>query len=315
MAGNAGALATANANTEYLNYGQEIFNRPMGGEFELFTQILPCNGQALELDGIGPSGEAEELLGSRPWTAFREYAKRIAVKNYTIRGASIPRLKVERDPTGAMAARLRDFLDGARNFWDAPVTASFLSNPTGIDGVALISDSHPNGPDGAVWDNKTTDALSQASLYAGWVAMTSLRNEEGAPMKITPTHLMVGPKLYREALDLTGSMRPVAISTAGAVNATSAVTAAVLQENYLRGQLQVILNHRMVGSTHEDKWFLMDLSKSVRPMIAGEAIGPQAHTALGDDSPGVQQLSEYRYWVDGEAAIGGGVPHIIYGKV
>lgn len=314
MAGNAGALATANANTEYLNYGQSIFDRPMSGPFEVYTQILTCDGRALELDGIGPSSEAEELLGTRTWKAFREYAKLIQVKPYSIKGASLPRLRVDKDPTGAMAARLRDFLDGARNFWDKPVTDVLLSNPTGIDGVSLLNDSHPYGADGGTWDNKTTDTLSQTSLTAGWVAMTGLRNEEGAPMGIMPTHLMVGPSQYREALDLTGAARPVPFSNAGAPDASSNVVAAVMQENWLRGQLQVVLNPRMIGTNASD-WILMDLSKSVRPIVAGEAIAPQAFVATGADSPGMQQQSEYRYWVEGYAAIGGGVPHIVYGRL
>jgi hypothetical protein len=314
MTGIAGQLAGASANTEYKNYGQEIFNRPMGGPFSLYTQILPCDGRALELDAIGPSSEAEEMLGSRVWTGFRQYAKRVEVKPYSIKGASLRRDLVDKDPTGAMAARLRDFLDGARDFWDKPVTDVLLSNPTGIDGVALLSASHPHGPDGGTWDNITTGTLSQTELKTGWVAMTSLRNERGAPMGIMPTHLMVGPKYYREALDLTGSARPVPISTAGAVDATSTVQSAVLQENWLKGQLQVILNPRMVGTTYEDDWFLMDLSKSVRPIVAGEAIAPEAFVATSADSAGMQNLSQYRYWVEGYAAIGGGVPHVIYGR-
>jgi hypothetical protein len=28
----------------------------------------------------------------------------------------------------------------------------------------------------------------------------------------------------------------------------------------------------------------------------------------------MQNLSQYRYWVEGYAAIGGGVPHVIYGR-
>jgi hypothetical protein len=312
MTGNAGQLGTASANTEFLAYGASIFDRPMAGSFAIFTQILPCDGRALELDSIGPSGEAQELLGSRTWTAFREYAKRTEVKAYSTQGISLPRLKVEKDPTGAITARLRDYLDGARNFWDAPVNAAFLAGPIGIDGVSLINDSHPHGPAGAAWDNKTTDVLSQTSLKAGWVAMTSLRNEAGAPMGLMPTHLMVGPKYYREALDLTGTARPVPFNTSGAPDATSSVNSTVMQENWLRGQLQVVLNPRMVGSTYEDDWYLMDLSKGVFPMVAGEAIKPQPHVST--DGNGFVQFSQYEYFVEGYAAIGGGVPHILYGK-
>lgn len=310
MTGFAGQLAGASANTEYLNYGQEIFDRPMGGPFELYTQILPCDGRALELDAIGPSGEAEELLGTRIWTAFREYAARAEVKPYSTRGISLRRNLVENDPTGAMAKRLRDYLDGAANFWDRPITDRLLRNPVCIDGTALLNTSHPHGPGGATWGNRVTTAFSQAAVETGWAAMVALRNEQGAPMRIRPTHLMVGPKHYGLAKAIAGKVRPVGVGTAGSI-VTSGAVHAVAVEGYL--DLEVILNDRMVGD-YEDDWYLLDLSKGVRPMVAGEAIRPAPFVATAADSEGMQQLSHYRYWVEGYAAIMGGVPHIIYGR-
>ena len=310
MSGNAGTLGTASANTEYLAYGQEIFDRPIGGPFDLFTQILPCDGRALELDAIGPSSEAEELLGSRIWTSFREYAKRTDVKPYSVRGISLRRDKVDLDKTGAMAARLRDYLNGASNFWDAPITSVFLANPLGIDGVSLLNTTHPHGVAGATWSNKVTTAFSYAAIETGWAAMVALRNENGMPMGIRPTHLMVGPKLYGLATAIAGKTRPLGVGTAGTI-VTSGAVAAVAGESYLN--LEVVLNTRMIGD-FEDDWFLMDLSKGVRPMVAGEAIKPQAFVATGAESDGMQQSSHYRYWIEGYGAIGGGVPHVIYGR-
>lgn len=310
MTGTVGSLGASSANTEYLTYGQEIFDRPMGGPFELFTQILPCDGRALELDAIGPSGEAEELLGDRIWTTFREYANRAEVKPYTIDGIELLRSKVDLDPTGAMAKRLRDYLDGARNFWDAPVTRRFLTNPTCIDGTPLLNTSHPHGAGGATWGNRVTTAFSQAAVETGWAAMTALTNEHGAPMQLRPTHLMVGPKHYGLARAIAGKVRPVGVGTAGSI-VTSGAVHAVAVEGYL--DLEVILNDRMVGD-YEDDWYLMDLSKSVRPMVAGEGIRPAPQVAISADSDAMQRHSKYRYWVEGYGAITGGVPHIIYGR-
>lgn len=311
MSGIAGTLGASSANTEFLAYGQEIFDRPIGGPFELYAQILPCDGRALELDAIGPSSEAEELLGSRIWTSFREYAKRTEVKPYSIRGISLRRDRVDLDTTGAMASRLRDFLNGASNFWDAPITAAFLANPLGIDNVSLLNTAHPHGVGGATWSNKVTTTFSYAAIETGWAAMVALRNESGMPMSLRPTHLMVGPKNFGLATAIAGKTRPLGVGTAGTVVTTAAV-AAIAGESYLN--LEVVLNHRLIGD-FEDDWFLMDLSKGVRPMVVGEAIKPAPFVATSAESEGMQQSSHYRYWVEGYGAIGGGVPHIIYGRL
>jgi len=309
MSGIANQLATASANTEYLAYASELFDRPIDGPFSLYTQILPCDGRALELDSIGPSGEAEEFLGTRAWTSLREYAKRTEVKPYSLKGLSLRRDRVDLDKTGAMAQRLRDYLSGASNFWDAPVTSAFLANPTGIDGVSLLSTSHPHAFGGGTWSNKVTTAFSQAAIDTGWAAMSALRNEAGAPFNIKPTHLMVGPSLYASAVAIAG-VRPVGVGTAGTI-VTSGAVAAVPGPSYLN--LEVVLNTRMIGDNASD-WFLMDLSKpGVRPMVAGEAIKPEAKIQL--EGEGLAQFSQYRYWVEAYGALGGGVPHVIYGRL
>ena len=141
--------------------------------------------------------------------------------------------------------------------------------------------------------------------------MAALRNEAGAPFNIIPTHLMVGPKNYAQAVAIA-SVRPLGVSTAGTI-VTSGATNAVPGVSYLN--LQVVLNTRLVGTTNtlEDDWYLMDLSKpGVRPMVVGEAIKPEAKIQL--DGEGMAQHSQYRYWVEGYAAIGAAIPHVIYGR-
>ncbi|NJK32850.1 MAG: hypothetical protein HC927_10820 [Deltaproteobacteria bacterium] len=211
---------------------------------------------------------------------------------------------------------LRDYLAANANFWYKPVLDSLLSNPLGIDGVSLLNDSHPFGAFGATWDNLTTDALSQTSLEAGWAAMTGLRNEQGGPIGLTPTHLLVGPANEREALDITGAMRGVPYSNAGVADASANVVSAIALENWVRGRLQVIVEPRIANGVNDNAWFLMDLSRpSSRPMIAGQAIAPQAVVVTSPESESMIQRDSYQYYVTGNAAIGGFVPQTIYGRI
>jgi len=316
MSGIAGQLATSSANTAYVLAASEIFSRQNSDAWGAFTYKVPCDGQSLEVDVAGPSAEVRELIGSQRFSSFREYARRIPVKPYRTDALELPRQRVELDKSGTVEQFLRDYLSANAMFWYKPVVDVLLSNPTCLDGVSLLNDSHPYASGGGTWDNKTTSSLDATTLEAGWVAMSGLKLENGAPAGIRPTHLMVSPKFEREAMDLLGVNRAIPFSNAGVPDAAANVVAAVVMENWLKGRLQLIVEPRMYDGTHDDDWLLMDLSKpSAKPVIAGEAIAPQAVVVTSAESESMIQRDSFQYYVTGNAAIGGFVPHVVYGKL
>lgn len=316
MADPVGSLSIASANTQFLSIGQEVFNRPMDGQFSLYSTEQPCDGLYMELDALGAAAGVSELTGSRPGANIRAYARRVPVKPYTTPVLELPRNVVENDKTGMVSKRLTDYLNANAAFWDKPVTDALLANGTCIDGVALLSNSHPFADQsGGTWDNLGA-AFSAAQLYAGWEAMTSLVNEFGEPMNLRPTHLMVGPSLEQEAMDLLGVNRGVPYNSSGAPDATSSVVAAIQLENWLKGRLQLIVNPRIVGSGFSASWFLMDLSRpGAKPMAVGQAIAPQPFVVQSGESEPMLQRSAYAYYVEGYCAISAHIPHVVYGYI
>ena len=311
----ANQIATQGANTAYLAKGQEVFDKPEDGPWRSFVEEMPTDGQYLVLDQIGPAGRVRELVGSRAYASLRAYSKMVRVATYAQDAIRLARKLVDLDKSGGVTRRLANYLDTSKGIWGRVSVETLLSNPKGIDNVSLLNDSHPHSSTGSTWDNKTTAALDQAELKAGILAMEGLLLENGSPAGVSPTHLMVGPKLRRTALDLCGAMRPVAVNSSGAPDATSSVVAAVMQENWLRGQLQVIVEPLFSDGTHDDDWFLMDLSKpGVRPIAFGEATKPYAVAVTSPDSPAMIENDEYEYFVQGDAAWGGFIPHCIYGR-
>lgn len=310
-----GSLSIASANTEFLAVGQEVFDRPMDGQFSIYTGVHPCNGLSMELDALGAAAGVSELTGSRPGANIRAYARRVQVKPYTTPVLELPRNWVENDKTGMVSARLRDYLNANAAFWDGPTTAALLANGTCIDGVALLSNTHPYAAGGSTWDNLAA-AFTSVTLYAAWEAMTSLTTEWGEPMNIKPTHLMVGPSLEQEAMDLLGVNRGIPYNTSGAPDAASSVIAAIQLENWLKGRLQLIVNPRIVGSGYSASWFLMDLSKpGVRPMAVGQAIAPRSFVVQSGEAEPMLQRSAYAYYCEGYAAISPHMPHCIHGYI
>ena len=311
----AGGLAQSAANTAYLAKGDEIFQRPPVGPWALFSDVVPCEGQFLELDTIGPSPIVRELVGSRRFSALRAYARRTRVAAYSTDALELSRLQVEKDVNGSVTRRLNDYLSASANFWDKIATDTLLGNPTGIDGVALISSSHPYGFD-ANWSNNAGAALSPSTFASGISAMSGLQLENGEPAGFYPTHLMVGPALEKMARDLcTNPLRPFPVSASGVEAYSSAVAATAIQNGWFQGSIEVVVNKRMV-STYANGWLLMDLSRpGVRPLIVGEAMAPRAVVVDNPASEPMLQRSNYAYYVEGYAAISGYAPHCVYGTM
>lgn len=312
----AGSLANATAiNTEFVTQASEIFDRRDTAPWSMIAKVVPLSGRIMELDAIGPSPAVQRLLGTRPFTSLRAYAKPTPVVEYTATGLEIERVIVDGDKSGIVRQRLSDYLASTADFFSKPVWDALMSNPTGIDGVSLLNDAHPFGAAGGTWDNKVTNALSQTELEAGIVAMRSLRLENGEPAGFFPTHLVVGPSLEREALDLVGESRMMPVSNAGVPDAAASVVASSMIKNWIGGRLSVTVVDRFANGTNDADWYLMDLSKpNVRPLAVGQLHAPKGNVVDLPSSEAMVQRASFQYYVDASAAISGFAPHCIYGK-
>lgn len=306
----AGQTNFVSANTYFQGAAADLFARPQAGFWETFTAKFPMNGQQLGLETFGPGGSMAELVGNRRWGGLREYLKQIPVKVYsTDPSLEIPSKAALGDITGALKSQIDMFMSPAAWAWDKFATEVITGNATGIDGVALLHNSHPYGSGGATWDNLTTDALGFASFNAGIVAMESLLGENGEPLNISPTHLMVGPGLSRTALEVVGAVRPFAMNASG-VEAATSVLATTGIGNVLAGRVEVIVNRRLSST----EWYLMDLGKEAKPVAMGELEALHGVAVTSPDSSGMVDRSVYRYFIEGKAGFGGWWPQTIYGS-
>jgi hypothetical protein len=254
-----------------------------------------------------------EIIGSRRWANMRAYTNRAYVKRYGPAGLTFTELQIEKDKTGAINAALADYLRGSAEFMERPIWDFLIGNPTGIDGVSIISDSHPYAYGGGNWDNKTTDVLAPSSFFTGISAMESLQLENGEPAGYYPTILMVGPSNRKMALDLVSDDRIVPVAATG-LEAYSSAVAAATRSNFLSvTPIKVIVNPRFVGS-YATNWLLIDDRKEqAKPIIVGDAIAPQAVAVVEKTSAAMVDRSEAQFYAEGQSALMGGVPFGIYG--
>jgi hypothetical protein len=312
MSGTANQVAIQAANTYFTTESQRIFDPAEANSFQAYFEELTIDGGTLSVNALGPDPVVREMTGAQVFSAFRAYARTKQVVPYSKDGIALSATTIMGDKSGMVARRMDQYLAGAKSFWYKPVVDLLVSNPVGMDGVSILNDSHPYAAAASTWDNKVTTTFSPSTLNTGVVAQTSLKSEAGMPLGIRPTHLMVEPTNERDAKDAIGVMRPIPVNTAGAANAGSANIAAVLGENWLKGELQLIVEPLLTTTTD---WLIIDLSKpGLKPLVGGVLNKPEPIITVAGSQPHMQS-DMYQYALRGHAAMMGYVPHVIYGRL
>lgn len=315
MTGIAGLINAQGVNTDFVEVGRTLFNSPDAhGPWRQWAGELPMEGTDLMTFMIGATSSVAEITGDRLWQSFRAYARTVPAKKYGPAGIEIKAITVENDKSGAIRNRLMGYLASAKDGFGKPANDFYVTNPTCIDGLPLISGSHLYDSGGSTWTNDSSTALSAAEQNVIVVAMRGRLDEFGVPLGINPTHLMCSSNLEQIALDITGADRAVGLTTAAnpALSGNTIGGGGTLP-NWVnaRGRLDVIVNPYMTAGTYA----YMDLSRpDVRPIYFGIAQPFAAHVVDDPQSEPMKERSAYQYYAEGYAAFVGGVPQCIYGK-
>lgn len=165
---------------------------------------------------------------------------------------------------------------------------------TCFDGQFFFDTDHPNGSQ-SVWSNKSADTLTATAYETARQTMMSLKNEEGRPMRVTPSHLIVPPQLEKEALDIVRAD----LTASG-------------DSNVWRDSADVIVAPEL--SDNPTYWFMAALEKPVKPFILQMRKEAQFVSLDNIDDENVFMRKEYIYGVDYRGAVGYGLPHLIFGS-
>lgn len=162
------------------------------------------------------------------------------------------------------------------------------------DGQFFFDTGHPSGAQ-AAWGNKSTDALSAASYETARHAMMSLVNDEGRPMRLMPSSLIVPPQLEKTALDILRADRSANGASNVWANSADIIVAPELAAN-------------------PTYWFLADLRRAVKPFILQMRQAPRFTAMDNPEDENVFMRKEYLYGVDYRGAAGYGLPALIHGS-
>jgi phage major head subunit gpT-like protein len=272
---------------------------------------VPSNTEQNVYGWIGKLPKMREWLGER-------YMNNPAARSYTIVNKTyedtikIPREKFEDDQYGIYMPAIELLGQEAKVLPDRLI-ANLLDTgdaaaSIGFDGQSFFSANHPTDPDNAasaVQSNLVTASpLTAANVQKVYAQMRNFTGEDGLPLGIRPTHLVVSPA---HELDAGQLCEMEFIAPAGAQFGLNA--ASVVQSNVLKGKLKPLVVEWLDQSTanKKDTWYLIDASKPVKPFI-WQMRRPLASTYLNNlTDANVFLRKEFIYGVDERAAAGYGL--------
>ncbi len=265
----------------------------------------PEGGLTVDLTSSGALPIMEQREGSHEFGSFRVYQKKISHAHHQA-GIELPRPQVLFDKSGTVETALSRFESEVAYFWAQLAIGKLAENPTGIDGVSILNNSHPFGANGGTWDNLSDGPITFDRYDAAQAALANLRDEFNGVLGLQGDLLICNPARKRPALEVAmADDRPISVGTAGAINTAGVGATGVV--NVYKGSLTVVTSTRM-GT---DDWVLID--SRYKPVAYAAWTDPQAHVA--DDMSGDERMERdvFRYSVECDASAEGFQPWGTYG--
>ena len=203
--------------------------------------------------------------------------------------------EVRLDKTNQIMMRARQMGSGAAHWYNDQLATLIEAGTSGtaFDGVAFFSNAS-----GIVrpYDNYGTGALGQIALETAVAEMRSFVGRSGKRLGVRPTHLVVPPELEFTAkrILLTNQEGPTLTRS---------------EADVFAGRLQLIVLDSLTAAA---PWYLMDLSKPIRPFFMQELLPLRVMDNQGNLTDSYMQSRTYKFSADGECAFGYSLPFLCY---
>lgn len=207
---------------------------------------------------LGSTPPMREFIDERRPSGLSSYAVTIEDKVFESTIA-VDRRAIEDDQLDLIRLRVRDLASRVSAHRHQMVVDALNSGSSELayDGQAFFSASHTASNETVA--NMTADALSSDVLAEAISTMMAFPDDTGTPLGITPTTLVVGPKLMWEAIELVES--PVVVYKGGGSGAGP-----TNYRNAFQGRLKVVVSPYIRGD-YEDRWYLLDTTRPIKGII------------------------------------------------
>lgn len=241
---------------------------------------------------LGDIPVVKEWVSDRSFQALKAYQYLIRNKDWEA-GLQIDRNDLEDDKLGMYLPKIQDLAMAPERHYMSLIASLFASGFTALsyDGLAFFSTTHASG------SNKGTGVLNATNFDLAVAAMMQVKNDEQTEyLDIRPTHLVVPPQLRATARSIVEAE----IAASGASNL-----------NFRAVNLHV--EPRLAADA--TKWYLLDLSRPIKPFILQIR---RAFQLISFDDERQHEAAfmskKFRYSIDGRDNAGYGLHHLAWGS-
>jgi phage major head subunit gpT-like protein len=269
-------------------------------QWEKIAMLVPSTSGQNDYSWLSNFPRMRKWLGEKTVKALAAFKYTIVNDDFEAT-IEVDRNHIEDDNLGIYGPQAQSAALSAKQLPDEIVfdlvNAGFTS--TCYDGQYFFDTDHDVA--GASVSNKgtavlsvATQALAQNGYGAARTAMRKFKDEDGRPLNITPTVLLVPPALEDTARALLTSDRLEDGKT-----------------NPYKGTAELVVDARLTSDT---AWFLLDTSKPVKPFIYQERKKPVFVQQTDPQADGVFMRKKFLFGAEARAAGGYGLWQLAYGS-
>lgn len=182
--------------------------------------------------------------------------------------------------------------EATRKHPDRLLASVVKANAVTWDGKNLFDTDHPCFDEAATtYDNEYDLALSADNINTVYAGMSSITGENGDPLGVSPTVIMVPPQLRKTALE-----------------AMSAATVATGGTNVMQGWMDVLVVPEFADDATQ--WYMFDAGKILKPFVYQKRRAPEFVTRNTPTDPDVFNTKKLVWGVDYRCAMGPTLPFL-----
>lgn len=272
------------------------FNKQLAETKTYYQQIATVVPSATAMQTYGWLGQFPQM---REWVGEREVAN-MAEEAYTVankhfeRTLGIPRDTIEDDTYGMYSVVFSSMGQAGAELPDDLVFGMLQDgfSKTCYDKKPFFAADHKSGK--KTFSNRTDKKLSPEAYAEARAAMQTLTGDQGKPLGIIPSLLVVSAANEKVARKILKS---------DLIEGSS---------NVWKDSAEMLVAPKLAG--HPDYWFLLDTTKFLKPMIYQERKKVQFVSMTRETDHDVFMRNEYLYGADGRGAAGFGYWQMAYGS-
>lgn len=275
--------------------------------YQQLATVVPSTSRENRYYWMGQLAKMREWIGER-------YVNNLAARGYTLPNKDfevtieVDRNDIEDDNLGIYAPMF-DMMGYQTAKWPDDVLASTIKSGTtvtGHDGQYFFDTDHPVNLDdtsGGTFANLLTSSpLTPANYQAARQAMMVFKGEDNRALSIIPDTLVVPPQLELQARQILNAEMIAPVAAFG-INAAGG-----FQTNILRGSANLIVIPELADEPAN--WYLMDLSKPIKPFVFQMRKAPQFQSLNNSTDENVFWRKKYIYGADARGNAGFTIPFL-----